>query len=850
MKTLRNLLLIAIIIYGLGIQARVCGQDPVHVYEIVELCFTSSMDYENPYLDVDLWVNLEGPGDRKYHIPAFWDGGKTWRARMAATIPGQWSWSTDGGTRDPGLDGKKGNFAAIAWTETEKEENINRRGFIRVSDNGRTLEYADGTPFFYTGDTRWTCLTSIYAWDSDEGPSGISFQDALKIRKDQGFNGVNVISCFPTDLTKPIWHKRTQKKKLAEDGSTPFEIDIHAPDQALAANYLRINPGYWQQVDRKMQYFWDMGFAPFIETVRRSEAWPEENEEEKAAFTNFVRYLWARYGAYNWIFSWLHWDWGPGRNEEYRPMIDEAYRVLGDMPYGQPMTAMAAGSEGGSHDTWGTGSQAPYLDIHNISNGARDASMHVMLRQQYALSDPLPSINLEPFYPGWNNAPSEPLDTIEMAQFQMYASVLNGALGGHAWGDDYFAGNRKWGGDPHVNGFKRWNVASMGHLKNFILARGHDHSQLAPALPHLVDNRQEFLALAMYPDLSTGLGFISAKMPSSDIKGLQPETTYTLQWWDIDSGGWKFNTEVITNKNGVLTIPSKPDDRGWAYRIKRPDRAEKNITLISTIPEEHKPAWHGLGKLEEVLEAEEFHVSLNEYQGEHNSDFYILAGLSSETSLVTEMLRELGQSLPQGSEGLLVRKSTFHGKPTLLLCGADDVGLMYAALDVAHRISWSDDPGDPFIYVKDVIEEADVQERTVSTGTFQRRYFEERLHDTEYWEGYFDMMAESRLNQFMLIFGYKNNQYKEPNFTAPVYPNFFNLDEFPQVHIPGYTKEQQQGNCEALRTVIELAHERGIEFGVRCFSRRWEEEQVQLTRRGTRPWSGLKASLRLISRKT
>ncbi len=309
----------------------------------------------------------------------------------------------------------------------------------------------------------------MYGWNSATGPSGISFQDAVKIRKDQGFNGVNIISCFPTDLTKPIWHKNNQKKKLAEDGSTPFEIDVNATNKPLAANYLEINPGYWQQVDRKMQHFWDNGFTPFIETVRRSEAWPEENSEEKAAFTNYVRYLWARYGTYNWIFSWLHWDSGKGRNEDYRPMIDKAYKELGDRSYGQPMTAMAAGSEGGSDDTWGTGSKVPWLDIHNISNGARDASMFSMLRRQYALPNPLPSINLEPFYPGWNNTPSEPLDTNEMAQFDMYGSVLNGGFGGHAWGDDYYSGNRKWGGDPHVNGFNRWKAASMGHLKSFIL---------------------------------------------------------------------------------------------------------------------------------------------------------------------------------------------------------------------------------------------------------------------------------------------------------------------------------------------------------------------------------------------
>jgi hypothetical protein len=34
-----------------------------------------------------------------------------------------------------------------AWTKEEIENNPNRRGFIKVSSNNHTLEYADDTPF-------------------------------------------------------------------------------------------------------------------------------------------------------------------------------------------------------------------------------------------------------------------------------------------------------------------------------------------------------------------------------------------------------------------------------------------------------------------------------------------------------------------------------------------------------------------------------------------------------------------------------------------------------------------------------------------------------------------------------
>ncbi|MCK5172983.1 MAG: DUF4038 domain-containing protein [Planctomycetes bacterium] len=609
MKTAK---LIALCLLAITCTSAEAATEVTHVYEMVEVSFSASETYDNPYLDVDLWVDLKGPDKLQYRIPAFWDGGQTWRARLAATAVGDWHWSTGSKTGDPGLDSKAGQFAAIEWSEAEKQANANRRGFVRVSDNGRTLEYADGTPFFYTGDTWWSCLTGVYGWDLPSGPSKISFKDAVRIRKAQGFNGINIISCFPSELTKPIWHKNNQKKKIGEDGSTPFAMDFNEPDLAFAVNYLKINPGYWQQVDRKMEHFWDNGFCPFIETVRRSETWPEENEAEKLAFTNYVRYFWARYGTYNFIFSWLHWDWGKGRNEAYRPMIDAAYAALGEMPYGQPMTAMAAGA---SDDTWGTQEQAPWLRMHNVSNVGRDARMFGWLRRQYALPNPLPSLNVEPFYPGWNNKSVKPLNDSEMAQFMMYGSVLNGGLAGHAWGDDYYSGNRKFGGDPHVNGFNKWCAASMGHLKSFMLDKGHDYSQLAPALGHLVDNRQEFLCLALYPDKSIGLGYVSAKIKSSDIQQLEPNTVYSVQWWDIDQGGWSHVTEVKTDVDGLLAMPTKPDDRGWAYRITS-DNTIPNVSLISTIEQRQGPAYHGLRKLQEAIGAKNMLVSRSSKVGD------------------------------------------------------------------------------------------------------------------------------------------------------------------------------------------------------------------------------------------
>ena len=474
----------------------------IHVYEVVEKTFSTDKAHVNPYIDVDLWVSLTGSGG-SYKIPAFWDGGHTFRVRLVATEPGTWNWSTGNQTGDSGLDNKSGSFRAVAWSETEKQANPNRRGFVRVASNSHTLEYADGTPFFYTGDTWWSALTKIYSWNTDNCLAQISFQEAVALRKAQGFNGINIIASYPSDTIKGIWDKSSHGQKVAEDGTTPFAI-ADPQNAKHGVDYTRINPTYWQQADRKWKHLWDNGFVPFMESVRRHEQWYSENSAERSAFVNYIRYLWARYGCYNMIFSWVHWDWDPKVLDEWKSMVNMAYSVLGEMPYGQPRTAMAWGS---SLTTWRVEPGAVPLgafDVHNVSNKGRDYVMHGWLRDIFYDAHPRPGINVEPFYPGWKQCAGKipaGWDNRAMAQFQMYGSVLNGGFGGHAWGDTYYAGVATSPsktsdisvppGDPHKNGFNHWGAASMGILKAFILDNGHDYRTLKPAtLTHLVDTER------------------------------------------------------------------------------------------------------------------------------------------------------------------------------------------------------------------------------------------------------------------------------------------------------------------------------------------------------------------------
>ena len=131
------------------------------------------------------------------------------------------------------------------------------------------------------------------------------FKTIFQLEKRQGFNGLNVIASFPNDTKENLWSTDTYGQKTGPNGATPFQFKKAGQGEV---DYQDINPTYWQSVDIKMQHLADQGFVTLFETVRRSENWPFRAQDEKDAFYNYVRYLWARYGCYNMIFSWVHHD--------------------------------------------------------------------------------------------------------------------------------------------------------------------------------------------------------------------------------------------------------------------------------------------------------------------------------------------------------------------------------------------------------------------------------------------------------------------------------------------------------------------------------------------------------------
>jgi len=613
LKVIKNLFA-TFLLLALSMQAGArLASGEVHVWQVQEITFAAARDYSNPYADVELWVELEGPNFRR-RVYGFWDGGRTYKVRVVATHPGEWAWSAGSSRDDPGLTGA-GKFRAVAWSDAELAENPNRRGFVRNSENGHALRYADGTPFFLTGDT-WLAASTwrlpfkgTRAAADYEPAEGISFEEAVAWRKRQGYNSISFISAFPNWAAdehgatfankdgvylRNAWEKfghwapnakistadgaiTTAKDMHDEAGNRPFEVFA---DREGLANFDALNPKYFASLDRKMQHLSDQGFVPFLETIRRDNApsW-KRYFDFNVSYSRFVQYLVARYGAYNLVFSGIHLDWIPKdfslTADEFNDALTYHFRKYGPLPFGQPYTALIDRS---TLKAFGTGARAPWLTMHTVGNNPRNHAIYESIEELFGLTPALPAANLEPYYTGWNHSINRPGGEIPdensardnyFARAMMYGSVLSGALAGHVYGTaayDVTSTGEQAGWRPHIWTALRYESgAQMQHLRTFVLSEGSRYQRLDVASRDLdprtipgaaADGLDGWSFLMRTPEKDFALAYFENKALRARMKGFIPGANYRWTWFDPRTGQWGRTVNVKADASGLVSTPA------------------------------------------------------------------------------------------------------------------------------------------------------------------------------------------------------------------------------------------------------------------------------------------------------
>lgn len=580
----------------------------IHTWDKVEITLTASKPYNNPYMEVDVWVDLTGPGFTK-RCYGFWDGGNTYRIRVVATAPGQWTWKSGSNKKDSGLNGKKGSFEALDWTETEKNENPLRHGFVNATPNGRAFQYADGTPYFIVGDWMPAASTSRYLWRDDDKDYSVGtpeggFKDWIKYRKKQGFNLEVVISSFPSwsfedghpqDLydnsgvcLRLAWEHgglSRPETMVNEDGERPFLFPGKSDGfNDVCPDFTKINPSYFRFLDKKIDYANNQGFVIYLETLRRDimgsfKAYynlTDTNMVNNAMF-HYIRYIYNRYQANNVILNPIHLDVynAPLGAEDLRVPIDGYYKKYGHPPFGQLVTTCINRS---TYERWGHTDKTPWLSIHVVGNTPRDHTASDLIETMYNLPNPIPVFNQEPYF----CADDSYMESWENRR-TMYSCLLRGGLGGvvyEAMGQTR-AVRETSDLPPGTHGLHPlmwvsvlWNNANdTRHAKTFMMTHGAKYFDLVPHHESFAPkwNSTSNWAYCMRTDDKKMFKLYFEKDLKNSITGALPDTEYFAYWFNPRTGLWNkanANGKIKADEKGNIHLPlALPTMEDWGLSL-------------------------------------------------------------------------------------------------------------------------------------------------------------------------------------------------------------------------------------------------------------------------------------------
>ncbi|MEI7901903.1 MAG: DUF4038 domain-containing protein [bacterium] len=386
---------------------------PVEANQVAETTLVSATNYANPFTDAQLDAVVTQPDGAQLRVPGFWSGGTGWRFRYASGKVGTHAWRTEcSDTANSGLHGVTGSVMIAASTSTNV---LFLHGPIRVAADQRHFEHADGTPFFWLGDTWWKGLCDRIPWEG--------FQELTADRKAKGFTVVQIIGGGPYPDEPPF------DSRWKNEGGLPYEKD-----------YACINPKYFDFADRRIEHLIGAGIVP---AMVGGWGWhmPSVGVEK---MNRHWRYLIARYGAYPvvWIVAGeiqeARWQEVAG----YVRKTDPYHRLATMHPPGIPelqsgrkaMNVELLPGDAGRFLTIGR------LDLHDDTlldfdllqtshNDWGTAPVTVsQVTASYSKTPPMPVVNGEVVYEWHKNAGRQ-----DIQRFMFWSCMLNGAAG-HTYG--------------------------------------------------------------------------------------------------------------------------------------------------------------------------------------------------------------------------------------------------------------------------------------------------------------------------------------------------------------------------------------------------------------------------------
>lgn len=406
---------------------------------MLEWSYTSGKQYDDPFNEIELSVEITDPDNERAVLPAFWSGGQIWCVRFAPAKIGKYHFRTIcSDASNLSLHSKEGDIEATAYQGTNP---LYIHGPLQKTPDKAYLQHKDGTPFFWLADTWWMELSKRMRWPDE-------FKLLTGDRVEKGFSAIQIVAGLYPDMD-PF------DERGANEAGFPWDKD-----------FKRINPSYFDMADLRIDWLVKSGLVPCLVAC-----WGYFMEfAGKDVIKKHWRYLIARYGAYPVVWAiagealmpfYGSINWSPEKNKRYTELwtvkekLEEYAKqmrhnwtevtqyVKSTDPYKHPITIIHGRN---------MVDDPSILDFelmggpHSSDRNALAESVNVL--HDSVKSEPkMPVINGEVAYEGICGTCGQ-----EVQRYVFWANMLNGAAGHTYGGDGIWQINTKekpFGPSPH-----------------------------------------------------------------------------------------------------------------------------------------------------------------------------------------------------------------------------------------------------------------------------------------------------------------------------------------------------------------------------------------------------------------
>lgn len=518
-----------------------------------EWTYSSTKVYADPFNDLELDVIFTDAEGREQRVPAFWAGGQDWRIRYAPPKPGRYTYRTI--SSDPANSDLHDQTGTLEVSPYAEDNPLIRHGPLHIDNTRRHFAHADGTPFFWLGDTWWMGLCSRLRWPDD-------FQTLTADRVQKGFTVIQVVAGLYPDM--PAFDPRG-----ANEAGFPWE-----------ANYARINPAYFEMADLRIRYLIDSGLVPCIVAcwgyflllmgvLKLKQHW---------------RYLIARWGAYPVIWCLAGEGSMPYYLSETKPEDaglqkrgwTEVGRYVRSLdPYRHPVTIHPSVS---ARETIEDQTVLDF-DMLQTGHGDRTSIPNTIKQVTGSLSKTprMPVLVGEVCYEGILEASRQ-----ELQRFMFWASMLSGAAG-HTYGANGIwqvnTEGQPFGPSPHGRswGDTPWNIAyrlpgshNLGLGKKLLMRypwwRFEPHPEWVE--PHWSEQNYVLPYAAGIPG-QVRVVFIPPRWDPPALKNLEAGISYEAFYFNPATGKEHQKVKVTPGADGSWIPPLQPTFADWVLVLER-----------------------------------------------------------------------------------------------------------------------------------------------------------------------------------------------------------------------------------------------------------------------------------------